>query len=643
MPDVEQMIRRQKVLADFGEFALGCDDLDQILHEACRLVAATLGTGRAKVLEIQEGGRELFVRAGVGWAEGVVGQLRLPMEEHSSETYSIGKRAPVVTRDIGKEDRFQVPDFMKEAGVVALVNAPILLPGGRAYGLLQVDDTAPREFGEEDTEFLRTYTIILGPVLDRLLTVGRLRSSEERFRLMMEEAQDYAILITDREDRIVDWLPGAAAVFGWSAAEVQGRPGAILFTPEDREAGEPEKEVETARTTGVAPNVRWHLRKDGARVFIEGSVRALKDAEGRLTGFIKIGQDVTERRAAEDALAESEGLLRALVEGVPQLVWRARTDGAWTWSSPQWAAYTGLSVEESRGSGWLRAVHPDDREGALLAWAQAHAQARAGAETLAGVPLEMEGRLFHRGEARYRWFRTRATPVRGEGGQVVEWLGTSTDVDDLRRLQEQQEVMIAELQHRTRNLIGVVWSTFNKTLRGSTSLQDLRTRFNDRLEALSRVQGLLSRLAGSERVEFGEVIRAELAVHGALEEPGKVVLEGPPGVRLRSGVVQTFALALHELATNAVKYGALGQPAGRLRVSWRLVPATEDGEPWLQVEWRESGVKMPEVSAPPPGGGYGRELIERALPYQLGAKTTYELGTDGVTCTITAPVVSGAV
>ncbi|MCR0983842.1 PAS domain S-box protein [Roseomonas populi] len=632
MPDVEQMIQRQKALADFGEFVLHCEDLDEILHEACRLVGETLGTGRAKILEIQEGGKELFVRAGVGWAEGVVGHLRLQIEEHSSETYSIEKRVPVVTQDISKEDRFEVPEFMKVAGVVALANAPILLPGGRAYGLLQVDDTEPRDFGEEDTEFLRTYTIILGPLLDRLLKVGELRRSEERFRLMVEEAQDYAIFTTDRDDRIVDWLPGAAAVFGWSAEEVEGKPADILFSPEDRQAGEAEREVETARARGHAPNVRWHVRKDGSPVFIEGAVRALKDGGGSVTGFIKIGQDVTERRASETALAESLQLLRALVEGVPQLVWRAGHGGEWTWSSPQWTAYTGLSAEESQGMGWLRAMHPDDREGVHSAWAK----------TEAGAPLKFEGRLFHQGEGRYRWFRTRATPVRGEDGQVVEWLGTSTDVDDLRRLQDQQEVMIAELQHRTRNLIGVVQSTFTKTLKGSTSLQDLRARFNDRLAALSRVQGLLSQLAGSERVDFGEMVRAELSGHGALEEPGKVILEGPPGVRLRSGAVQTFALALHELATNAVKYGALQQPAGRLRVSWRLVPVAEGGEPWLWVEWRESGVRMPEVSAPVPGGGYGRELIERALPYQLGARTTYELGAVGVICTIAAPVVSGA-
>ena len=139
-----------------------------------------------------------------------------------------------------------------------------------------------------------------------------LRAGEERLRLIVESARDYAIFTTDPQDRIVDWAPGAAAVFGWSAEEATGRPSAVLFTPEDRETGVPEREAEAARREGAAPNVRWHVRKDGARVFIEGSVTALREADGSVRGFLKIGQDVTERRRAEEALLASEARLREL-------------------------------------------------------------------------------------------------------------------------------------------------------------------------------------------------------------------------------------------------------------------------------------------------------------------------------------------
>lgn len=114
--DKQAFLKRQKALADFGAFALQSEDLDAVLTEACRLVAEAMGTKRAKVLEIEEDGASLLVRAGVGWDPGIVGQVRLPMSERSSETYSIQEKRPVVTQDIGREERFEVPGFMREAG-----------------------------------------------------------------------------------------------------------------------------------------------------------------------------------------------------------------------------------------------------------------------------------------------------------------------------------------------------------------------------------------------------------------------------------------------------------------------------------------------------------------------------------------------
>ena len=426
MLDREHLVSRQRALADFGDLALRSESLDEILTEACRLVSEALGATRAKVLEIETGGQSLLLRAGVGWKPGLVGRLRLQMSEHSSETFSIKAGKPVVTRDIRKEDRFEVPAFLRDAGVVALVNVPIFLPGGRAYGLLQVDATEPHDFGEEDTEFLRTYATILGPVIDRLRKVSRLQTTEERFRLVVENARDYAIIIADAEDRITDWFPGAEAAFGWSADEAIGKPSSILFTPEDRAAHVDEDEVEIARQEGVAPNRRWHLRKDGTRVYIDGTVTALRSADGELRGFLKIGQDVTDRLRAVEQLRESETRQRALVDGLPQLVWRSANEGYWTWAGPRWCAYTGLSADASLGRGWLDALHPHDREVGLQAWQLAEPD---------GV-LQFDCRIRHAGSGHYAWFQTRGMPVRSDAGQVLEWIGSCTDIDDQVRASE---------------------------------------------------------------------------------------------------------------------------------------------------------------------------------------------------------------
>ena len=189
MSERDKMMAQQKVLADFGEFALRSDDLDEVLHEACRLVGQALETDLAKILEIEPGGKSLLMKAGVGWNAGVVGNLRLPMGERSSETYSINLGEPVISQNVAEETRFDFADFLLEHGAAALVNTPIFLPGGKAYGLLQVDSREPRDFDEEDIIFLRIYTAILGPVIDRLHKLHSLKQALATNRRLLEELQ----------------------------------------------------------------------------------------------------------------------------------------------------------------------------------------------------------------------------------------------------------------------------------------------------------------------------------------------------------------------------------------------------------------------------------------------------------------------
>jgi signal transduction histidine kinase len=208
-----------------------------------------------------------------------------------------------------------------------------------------------------------------------------------------------------------------------------------------------------------------------------------------------------------------------------------------------------------------------------------------------------------------------------------------------REAADRQRVLATELQHRTRNVLGVVRAIADRTIAQSSSLNQFRDAFQERLKALARVNGLLSRLNNRERITFSELVRSELAGIGITDtNDGRIRLTGAENVKLRSSTVQTLALGLHELATNALKYGALSRPDGRLTVSWS-VQRTADEERQLKVGWRESGVPIQHGrDAKPTRIGYGRELIERALPYQLKAETTYILTPDGVHCTIALPI-----
>ncbi|MDB5318157.1 MAG: signal transduction histidine kinase [Rhodospirillales bacterium] len=623
MPRSATMVNRQQVLADFGELALQSLELDEILHEACRLISTTLGTGRAKVLEIMDRGKSLLVRAGVGWKPGIVGKLYLPMDEHSSETFAIKAREPVITHDISKEDRFEVPPFMKDAGVVAFINVPIFLPGGRTYGLLQVDAIEPQEFGYDDIQFLRTYAIILGPVIDRLLMARILRSTEERFRLTVEAALDYAIFLSDPQDRITDWLPGAEAVFGWTAEEAIGRHTAIIFNPEDLENQRDRWETETARREGVAPNVRWHVRKDGTQVFIEGSTRALRDTDGTLLGFLKIGKDVTERRAGEERLRESEERFRQFGEASSDLIWiRDAATLQFEYLSPAVETLYGTSREALMAGDtlerWADLIYPEDRDQAL---SRIHS-VRAGARTTGTF------RIRRPSDDETRWIDNTDFPLFDETGRVQRVAGIAKDVTDARMSAARQEVLVAELQHRSRNLLGVIASLASKTL----GEQGPPASFQARLQALSRAQGLLSRY-GSDTAEVGALIRAELEAHTEIRPP-KVVVSGPR-VHLTASQVQNFSLAIHELTTNAVKYGALRNGAGQLSVTW-TVGRNGKGQRQVALAWTEQGVEVnPETVN---RRGYGRELIERALSYALRAETEFVLAEGGVQCRIQLPL-----
>jgi PAS domain S-box-containing protein len=428
--------------------------------------------------------------------------MRIPTSERSSEAYSIKEAKPVITQDITKEERFDVPTFMREEGVVALANVPIFLPGGQAYGLLQVDDTKSRTFGEEDTQFLRTYATLLGPVIDRLHKVRQLHSQEESFRLIVENALDYAISLTDAEDRITEWLPGAEAVFGWTADEIKGQYSAILFTPEDQEAGEDREEIETARREGSAPNVRWHLHKNGSRVFIEGSVRPLRDTNGDIRGFLKIGQDVTERMQAEEALRESE---------------------------------------------------------------------------------------------------------------------------------RQAKLLLAELQHRVRNTLAVVRSIARRTAHTSESVEDYAMHLDGRIDAFARVQAAVTRTP-DVGLDLAMLVAETLLSVGAHEGERVRHIKGP-NIRLQAKAAETVALTIHELATNAVKYGALSTEQGRLAVEWSIEEAQE--QPRLVLRWTETGV--PLSGEKPTRRGFGMELIERILAYDLGGEASLEFTPDGLHCTISLP------
>ena len=591
-------------------------DPTEIQRTSCRLLGEHLCVHGVSFAELD--GDDFILRA--GWREDAAPFMSQGAIASFGRTFMAGHRhgETIAVNDVATDSRFDEAERANycAAGIAAFA-AAILRRNGSGIAGFGAHSRKPRAWTEPELALICDVAERVWVMTERARAEKALRDSEERLRRVLEIGT-VGVTFFDFEGGIADANDTFLRMVGFTRDELQAdKIRYDALTPPDWVWKNAETLAELKATGQSTPFEKEYLRKDGSRIWIYCAGMRLPDGTA-----VEFTIDVTDRKRAEAARRKSETRLQVLMEKMPQLVWRATDAGQWTWASPQWIAYTGQTEPESYGLGWLDPVHLDDRASVKAAWAVAESTGR----------LDVEHRIYDVSEQRYRWIQTRAAPGRNEIGAIVEWLGTSTDVDDMRALRERQQVMVAELQHRTRNLIAVLQSVANETLRTSDSLDSFRTAFNDRLLALSRVQGLLSQSA-SEPITIGALLHMEFDALGPAVTGNRVVLDGPK-VPLRKSAVQTLALALHELATNARKYGALATPEGRLRVVWHTRVVDGSGMR-LVLEWVENVVGSSiQPSNARRGGGYGRKLIEQALPYALDAETRYELNSQGVRCMI---------
>ena len=194
--------------------------------------------------------------------------------------------------------------------------------------------------------------------------------------------------------------------------------------------------------------------------------------------------------------------------------------------------------------------------------------------------------------------------------------------------EEQRQLLINELNHRVKNTLASVQSIALQTLRGASSLQEAREALSDRLVALAKAHDMLTRESW-EGAELHDIVAGAISAHGG---PNRFVIKGPP-VWLTPALSLSLALALHELATNAAKYGALSNENGSVAISWEV--ADPLGEPRLTLRWAERG--GPPVQ-PPTRQGFGSRLIQRSLSAEIGGTATVDYAPQGLVCVMQAPI-----
>lgn len=247
-----------------------------------------------------------------------------------------------------------------------------------------------------------------------------------------------------------------------------------------------------------------------------------------------------------------------------------------------------------------------------------------------GKPDDAEIRVVHGGAE--HWYDMHIEPLRDTDGEIVGLTCAAVDITARKAGEAHMRDIMRELTHRSKNLLAVIQAMARQTARHSTTTEEFLERFAARLQAISASHDLLV-LESWHGASLSELVRAQLA-HYLDRESAQVSVEGP-ALLLKPEAAQGLSLAIHELATNAAKYGGLSTPAGRVVIQWRMIEdAAGDG---VEVVWAESG--GPEVK-PPDRRGFGSMVIERNLAHALEADVNLEFPPAGVRCRVRIPVSS---
>lgn len=317
---------------------------------------------------------------------------------------------------------------------------------------------------------------------------------------------------------------------------------------------------------------------------------------------------------------ESEARFRVLADAMPQMVWSTRPDGYHDYYNARWYAFTGMQPGSTDGEEWNGMFHPDDQARAWQEWSHSLGT---------GEPYEIEYRLRDASGA-YRWTLGRALPMRDDDGNIVRWFGTCTDIHESKLLQEQQLVVAHELSHRIKNIFSIVSGLVTFTTRFHPEMAVGAEALRERILALGRAHNFI----GPE----GEASHAAglNSLHGLLDEllapyrgdtHPRIIVTGED-IRVDDRSATPFALLFHELATNAAKYGALGQEEGRVEIT------TGSSDASAHIEWREVGgpiVERPEVE------GFGSKLIDLSIVRQMGGRIEREWLPEGLSLKVSVP------
>src|SRR5271166_614286 len=585
---------------------------DETFAAALDAIQSALGCERASILLFDRSRVMRFV----AW-RGLSDGYRAAVDGHSPWTPDAANPSPIYVPDIdASEESEALKATVRAEGIRALAFIP-LIADGRLIGKFMTYYPDPHTFSDEEIGLANTIARQLALAVAHQSAVEELRQSEERFRLMLEHAP-VMIWMSDALGHCLHLNRMLREFWGVDEADIPSFNWQSTMHPEDAESiGE---SMANAIITRAPVTVRGrYLNAQGAYRVLQANAQPRFSSKGEFGGLIGVNVDVTEREEAEAALRESEERFRLAVEAAPSGMVMTDQDGRITLVSAQSERLFGYSREELIGQK-IEAIVPAESEGS-------HPELRAyfARPTARGMGLGRDLRA-RRKDGTEIPVEIGLSPFKTSQGVVA--LAAVVDISSRKQAEAERELLIAELNHRVKNTLSVVQSIAHQTFRGAEPMLAAQRAFEGRLIALASAHNLLTQL-NWEHASLEQIAKVILNVTG--DGSGRVRLSGPQ-ILLPPKEALSFTMALHELCTNAMKYGALSNDAGHIDVGWTR---SRDPRPRLDLVWRESG--GPPVSRPSKGG-FGSRLLERSLAFDLDGEVRLSFEPSGLVCSIHAPL-----
>ncbi|QYU68352.1 PAS domain-containing protein [Leptolyngbya sp. 15MV] len=332
-------------------------------------------------------------------------------------------------------------------------------------------------------------------------------------------------------------------------------------------------------------------------------------------------QRLAHRRVDLASRAESDESARRfamLADNIPDIAWSCSCDGEFDFFNARWRQFA--AVEGPReAEAWRPLVHHDDAEAAFAAWYSAFAS---------GEAFATEFRMRH-GSGEWRWVLSRALPMRDDGGRIVRWFGTITEIDEVRRLSEQRDLLARELSHRIKNIFAVIGGLISLRARRVSGAAELAEDLGDTIRALGRANDYVRPLDGRRGRRLVGLLEELMAPYRGAND-ARIAIEGVD-CPIGAPAATPLALVFHELATNSAKYGALSNDVGTVRLDIEV----DHGAGTVRVRWRERGGPPPAIE---PGEGFGSRLVRMSIEGQLDGLIERRWLEDGLDIDLTIPL-----